>query len=105
MKYAEGFERAIKTPKSSIVPKAGEIVTWAELVPFTKRSCRQCYGRGYITKLIGKERVEAPQTCNCALKRFTERWGEQIDVTMQGVCWKKEKDDQKATVAAGSDDI
>ena len=97
------FEKALVAPKSSVVPKHGEIITWAEILPFTKSNCNTCYGKGYWTKLVGDEREELKQTCNCALKRFIGKWNDQVDFSEHGFVWKKESNEQEAPTTDSSD--
>jgi hypothetical protein len=61
-----------------------------EIFPFAKRNCGRCYGRGSVLW----NRMAQP--CNCAVRRFLDAHGTELDVDDDGDVWWADSKSVKA---------
>lgn len=75
-------------------------VLHGDIVPYAKRGCRTCDGKGEFTAIVGGAR--RAKVCGCALKRFMLTRGEDVELVRSGpqkgaLIWKR-KAPEPATI-------
>lgn len=99
-------EARLKADAPKPLAEAGTEVKHGDVMPFARRSCKACFGRGELLvhrpsyrpghdgtpqplPMVRGHEVKAAKICGCALRRFLKENGSKVCVRPDSaLCWK-----------------